>query len=149
MQRREFVLYVGPVAAYLRGQLLLMGGLSDELEIDYNECLDIVRDSFVVYVFGQGGNSFVTMTNPIAEQWEYLNISQAQFDWLLNSIYDQFSYHIAVTIGSIDPDEYVDVNWCAPDTGIISQTIGKAYYNERINEHTQHFSETDMATRYY
>lgn len=145
--RQEHLIYVGQIAHYLRGQVILLSGDTKEEEVDYLETLEIVRDLFVAYIYG-GPNNMMMTSNSIHENWSHLGLTVEQANWLTASVNSMFGYIIANTIVSIDPEEYVDVNWVTVDSGIISQTTNRAYKNEVIHEHTQVFTPQELEQRY-
>ncbi|CAH0448023.1 hypothetical protein SM033_00199 [Vibrio phage vB_VpaM_sm033] len=145
--RQEHIVYIGQIAHYLRGQVVLLTGDIKEEEIDYLETLEIIRDLFVAFIYG-GEQNMMMMNNPILDTWEHMKLTEEQASWLANSVQSMFGFIIANTIKVIDPNEYVEINWTSVDTGIISQTTNKAYYNESIRQHSQVFTAQELEQRY-
>lgn len=141
--RANYLLYIGPVATWLRSCLISMTGDYREEEIDYGECLDLVRETFVQYIYNVNSHE-----NPIQTDFEQYNLPPEIYANLYQLLLKAYEGLVANTVRYIDPAEYIEINWTSPDSGIISQTTNRAYENDRIHNSTVEFTAHDLENRF-
>lgn len=143
MTRNDHYLNIGSVAHWLRSNLILYVNDYEEIEIHYSDCLDLIREEFVLFVY-QSDN----FGNPIQEEFEQYKLAPNIYQSLYNGMISMFQSLVAQTIGMVDPAEYISITWIGPDVGIISQTTNKRYENDRIRDTTVEFTQQDLEQRF-